>query len=78
MNELQILKEDQISNETQIVRWGIQFLIQQVPTWHTFGGPRSTKKKIYMKKCDVDAIITFFHVFRVFRRAMSTKIMPSG
>ena len=57
---------------------GIQFHIQQVPTWHTFGGPHSTKNNKYMKKRDVDVSITFFHVFIVFRGMKSTKSMPSG
>ena len=60
------------------VGWGIQFRIQRVPTWHTFGGPLSMKNDKYMKKRDDDVIITFFHVFIVFRGSGSTKSMPSG
>ena len=58
-----------------LVGWGIQFRIQRVPTWHTFGGPRSTKNKKYMKKRDVDVSVTFFHVFLVFHGEGSTKSM---
>ena len=32
-----------------LVGWGIQLCIQRVLTWHTFGGPISTKKDKYMK-----------------------------
>ena len=68
-----------------LIGWGIQFRIQRVPTWHTFGGPRSMKDKKYMKKCDakwvlvgcgIESInITFFHVSLVFRGTGSTKRM---
>ena len=37
-----------------LVGWGIQFRIQQVPTWNTFGGPCSTKNKKWMKKRDAN------------------------
>ena len=58
-----------------VIGWGIQFRIQRVPTQHTFGGPRSTKNEKYMKKRDVDVIITFFHVFLIFHGEGSTKSM---
>ena len=61
-----------------LIGWGIWFRIQQVPTWHTFGRPLSTKNKKYMKKRDVDLNIMFFNVFLVFRGAGSSKSMPSG
>ena len=61
-----------------LVGWGIQFQIQRVPTWNTFGGPYSMKNKKYMKKHDVDINIMFFHVFLVIRGAGSTESMPSG
>ena len=61
-----------------LVGCGIKFHIQQVPTWHTFEGPRYPKKKIYLKKHDDDIIITFFQVFLVFGVEGSIKSMPSG
>ena len=43
-----------------LVRCGIKFRFQCVPTLHTFDGPHCPKNKKYLKKCDDDAIITFF------------------
>ena len=61
-----------------LFRWGIQFRIQQVPTWHTFGGPRSTKKQEIHEKCNADINIMFFMYFLFFRGLGYTKSMPSG
>ena len=44
---------------------GIQFRIQRVPTWHTFGGPYSMKNKNYMKKRDADGWGIQFRIQRV-------------
>ena len=49
-----------------------------LPTLHTFDGPRYTKNKKYLKECDDDIIITFFHVFLVFGVAASIKSMQCG
>ena len=57
---------------------GIKFYIQQVPTLHTFDGPRYPNNNKYLKKCDDDIIIMFFHVFLVFGVAGSIKSMSSG
>jgi hypothetical protein len=35
-------------------------------SFSTFGGPRTTENKKYMKKRSVEINITFFHVFLVF------------
>ena len=45
----------------------IKFRIQRVPTRHTFDGPYYPKNNKYLKKCDDDAIITFFQIFLVSR-----------
>ena len=63
---------------TERAHWMQKFCIQWVPTWHTFDGPRYTKKKKYRKKWNDDIIISFFQVFLVFGVAGSVKIMPSG
>ena len=42
-----------------LVGWGIQFCIQCIPTWHTFGGPWCLKNEKYMKKRDDDVEIEF-------------------
>ena len=47
----------------EFVGCGIWFFIQWVLTLHTFDGPHYPKNKKYLKKCDDDVIITFFHVF---------------
>ena len=44
----------------ELIRCGIWFLIQQVPTLHTFDRPRYPKNKKYLKKRDDDII---HHVF---------------
>ena len=33
-----------------LIGWGIQFQIQQVPTWHTFGGPLSSYFLFFMER----------------------------
>ena len=38
----------------ELIECGIKFCIQQVPTRHTFDGPRYPKNKKYLKKCDDD------------------------
>ena len=62
----------------ELVGCGIKFRIQRVLALHTFDGPRYPKNKKYPKKCDDDAIITFFQVFLVFRVVGLVKSMPSG
>ena len=47
----------------ELVGCGIKFLIQRVPTRHTFYGPRYPKNKKYLKKHDDDILITFFRYF---------------
>ena len=66
------------SRSRELVGCGIKFCIQRVPTRHTFDGPRYPKNKKYLKKRDDDVIITFFHVFLVFRVAGSVKSMQCG
>ena len=62
----------------ELIGWGIKFRIQRVPTQHTLDGPCYPKNKKYLKKCDDDVIITFFHVFLVFGVAGSIKSMQIG
>ena len=62
----------------ELVGCGIWFHIQRVPTLHTFDGPRYTKNKKYLKKCDDDIIITFFQVFLVFGVAGLFKVCSVG
>ena len=62
----------------ELVGCRIKFRIQQVPTRHTFHGPRYPKNKKYLKKQNDDVIISFFQVFLIFGVARSVKIMPSG
>ena len=56
----------------------LKFRIQQVPTLHTFDGPRYPKKKKYLKKHDDDITITFFQVFLVFGVAVLSKVCRVG
>ena len=56
----------------------IKFHIQRVPTQDTFDGPHYPKNKKYLKKRDVDVIITFFLVFIVFGVAGSLKSIQCG
>ena len=39
----------------EIFGCGIKFCVQQVPTLHTFDGPRYPKNKKYLKKCDISS-----------------------
>ena len=64
--------------EGELIGYGIWFHIQQVPTLHTFDGPRYPKNKKYLKKRDDDIIITFFQVFIFFGVAGSVKSMQCG
>ena len=50
----------------ELVGCGIKFLIQWVPTRHTFDGPRYSKNKKYLEKCDDEMV------------AGTVKSMPSG
>ena len=50
----------------ELVGCGIWFLIQRVPTLHTFDGPRYPKNEKYLEKSGDDIIITLFQVFLVF------------
>ena len=61
-----------------LVGCGIKFYIQRVPTRHTFDRPRCPKKKKYLKTCDDDVIIMFFHVFLFFGVVGPVKSMLSG
>ena len=61
----------------ELVGCRIKFRIQQVPTRHTFDGPRYPKNKKYPKKWNDDIIIPFFRVFLVFGVARSIKSIPS-
>ena len=61
----------------ELIGCRIKFCIQRVPTRYTFDGPRYPKNKKYLKKCNDDVIVTFFHVFLVFGVAGSVKSMPS-
>ena len=78
----------------ELVGCGIKFRIQWLPTQHTFDGLRYPKNQKYLKKRDVDVIITFFRfflflgkwgpimiffqVFLIFGAARPIKIMLSG
>ena len=61
----------------ELIRCGIKFSIQWVPTWHMFDGPCYPKNKKYLKKHD-DVIFMFFQIFLVFGVVGSIKSMPSG
>ena len=58
-----------------LVGYIIWFLIQGVSMLHTFDGPYYTRNDKYMKNVTV---ITFFHVFLIFRVAGSIKNMQHG
>ena len=62
----------------ELVGCRIKFRIQQVPTLHTFDGPRYPKNKKYLEKYDDDVIITFFQVFLVFGVAGLVKSIHCG
>ena len=50
----------------ELVVCGIKFLIQRVPTRHTFDRPLYPKNKKYLKNRDDDVIVTIFQVFLIF------------
>ena len=54
---------------------GRDLWMQNLPTQHTFDGPLYPKNKKYLKKCDVDISVMFFHIFIVFGVAGSVKSM---
>ena len=62
----------------ELVRCGIKFCIQRVPTWHTFYGPRYPKNKKYLKKCDDDVIIMFFRYFLFFGQRGPSKVCSTS
>ena len=62
----------------ELVGCGIKFHIQQVPTWHTFNGPRYPKNKKYLKNVMMTSSSHLLRVFLVFGVVGSIKSMPSG
>ena len=62
----------------ELVRCGIKFHIQRVPTQYTFDGPRYPKNKKYLKKMGWWCHHHIFQIFLVFQVVGSIKSMSSG